>query len=231
MYFAHDPYNFHTMGKDSIKQANPDHPIHELIAKRWSPYAFDSAPVAPEQLKSCLEAARWAASSFNEQPWSFIIATRDDETEFDRLINCLMEANQEWARNTGVLILTVIQKRFTRNDKPNRVAEHDLGLAIANLTTQAVALGVAVHQMAGVNLSKARQTYAIPDTHEPMTVVALGYAADPSQFEDESLARRDLAPRSRKPLSDFVFTGGWGQTAQVVSGPVGLPASPGTNTV
>jgi len=204
------------MSEHAVKHAETGHPIHELLAKRWSPYAFDPVPVEPEKLRSCLEAARWAASSFNEQPWSFIIAARNDEAEFGRMVGCLMEANQGWASKAGVLMLTAIRKHFSRNDKPNRVAEHDLGLAIGNLTLQAVDLGLAVHQMAGVNLSDVRQTYAIADTHEPMTAIALGYAADPSRVEDENLAQRDLAPRARKPLSDFVFAGRWGQAAPVV---------------
>jgi nitroreductase len=192
---------------NDAKRATPDHPIHELITDRWSPYIFEPREVEREKLLSCLEAARWAASSFNEQPWSFILAERTDEAEFNRMLSCLMEANQAWAANAGVLLLTVVAKSFSRNNNPNRVAQHDLGLAVGNLSLQATQQGLAVHQMAGVELSKARTIYSIPDSHEPVTAVAIGYAGDPSQ--NESLAQRDQAPRSRKPLSEFVFTGGW----------------------
>ena len=206
------------MTHNSAKDAQVDHPIHELLAVRYSPYAFDARPVERSKLLSCLEAARWAASSFNEQPWSFIVAGREDGDAFEGLLGSLVEANQAWAGNAGVLILTVISRSFSRNDKPNRVAEHDLGLAAANLTIQATALGLASHQMAGVNLARARQTYNIPDSHDPVTMIALGYAADPASISDEQLAERDRAPRSRKPLAEFVFGGAWGQTAPEAGG-------------
>lgn len=192
---------------NDTKRATPDYPIHELIAERWSPYVFEPREVEREKLLSCLEAARWAASSFNEQPWSFVLAERSDETEFDRILSCLIEANQAWAKDAGALLLTVVAKSFSRNNKPNRVAQHDLGLAVGNLSLQATQLGLAVHQMAGVELSKARTTYSIPETHEPVTAIAIGYAGDPSQSKD--LGQRDLAPRSRKPLSEIVFAGKW----------------------
>lgn len=195
------------------KHADPAFPIHELIAERWSPYAYDPRPVEVEKLRSCLEAARWAASSYNEQPWSFIVARREDTAAFEKMLGCLAEPNQAWAKNAGVLLLTVYKKTFSQNGKPNRVAEHDIGLAAGNICLQATALGLAVHQMAGVNLSVARQTYSIPDTHEPTTAIAIGYAAE--TIEDESLAQRDSAARSRKPQDEFVFGGEWGEKFEV----------------
>jgi nitroreductase len=201
------------MVDNTVKHASPDHEILEPLAKRYSPYVFDPKPVETPKLLSCLEAARWAPSSFNEQPWSFIVATRDDAGEFQRMIDCLTEANQEWAKDAGVVMLTVVCKTFARNGKPNRVAEHDVGLAMGNLCVQATTLGLHVHQMAGVNLAKARQTYNIPDTHEPFTAAAIGYAGDPKQAANQDLAQRDLSPRPRKPLAEIVFTGNWRQAA------------------
>jgi len=192
------------------KTASADHPIVPLLAERWSPYAFAPQPVEEEKLLSCLEAARWAASSYNEQPWVFLIARREHAPEFRQMLACLVEANQEWAQHAGVLLLTVAARQFSRNAKPNRMAEHDVGLAAGNLSVQATALGLAVHQMAGINPSKARQAYGIPDTHDPLTAIAMGYAVVPPG--DHSFARRDQTPRSRKPLQDFVFRGRWGQT-------------------
>ncbi|MBP89618.1 MAG: nitroreductase [Planctomycetaceae bacterium] len=186
---------------NQAKRAQANHPILDLLADRWSPYAFDPQTVEEEKLLSCLEAARWAASSYNEQPWSFVVAKREDETEFPRLLDCLLEANQAWAKNAGVLMITVTSKQFSRDGKPNLMAEHDIGLAIGNLTAQATSFGLFVHQMAGINRSKARQTYNIPESHEPLTAIGLGYAAN---------AQRDQAPRSRRPLSEFVFKGAWG---------------------
>jgi len=196
------------------KQAQPNHPIHELIANRWSPYCYAPRAVEPEKLTSCLEAARWAASSYNEQPWTFILATRDDQPEFSKLLGCLVEANQVWAQHVGVLMLGVIAKAFSRNGTLNRVAMHDLGLAAGNLCLQATALGLSVHQMGvgGVDLEKARQVYAIPETHAPVTAIAIGYTADPD-VSDPQLAGRDKGPRTRKPLSEFVYRGQWGTSA------------------
>lgn len=199
------------MTQGHVKHASADHPIHELLARRWSPYAYDPRPVERAALLTCLEAARWAASSFNEQPWSFLVAAREEEAEFARMLACLMEANQAWARNAGVLMLTVAARTFTRNGKPNRVAEHDVGMAVAGLTVQATDLGLVVHEMAGVNLARARQQYAIPESHDPLTAIALGYAADVETFADAGLAQRDRTPRARKPLGDFVFAGTWGR--------------------
>src|SRR5215212_5312678 len=135
-----------------VKHATPDHPILQPIAERWSPYAFNGQPVEREKLLSCLEAARWAESSYNEQPWVFFLAERTNAAEFERALECLLEANQVWARHAGVLILTATSRTFKKNGSPNRVAEHDLGIAAAHFALQATALGLQAHQMAGVNL-------------------------------------------------------------------------------
>lgn len=195
------------------KHAQTDHPILDVLAQRWSPYVFEPRPVEREKLLSCLEAARWAPSSYNEQPWSFLVARREEPEEFARMLDCLSEGNQAWAKNAGVLMITVVCRTFQRNNKPNRVAEHDIGQAAANLTVQATALGLAVHQMAGVELHKARAAYQIPETHEPYTAIALGYAGDPATADNSPLAQRDQAPRPRKPLAEIVFSGRWGQPA------------------
>jgi nitroreductase len=191
------------------KPAANDHPIHDLLRRRWSPVAFDPRPVEREKLLSLLEAARWAASSYNEQPWRFIVATIDRPQEHARMLACLVEGNQAWARGAPVLILTVVKRAFDRGGKPNRVAEHDVGLAAGNLTTQATALGLAVHPMAGVELEKARAAYAIPPGFDPYTAIAVGYPGDASRLP-EALRARDAAPRSRLPLRQIVFEGRWG---------------------
>jgi nitroreductase len=196
------------------KITKPDHPVHNLIAQRWSPYYFAPRSVERDKLLSCLEAARWAASSYNEQPWSFIIAHREDEAGFAKMVGCLMEANQAWAQHVGVLMITTVSRTFTKNGKPNRVAEHDLGLAMGNFCLQATEMGLHVHQMAGLDIEKTRETYAVPEGHDPVTAVAIGYAADPGDApKDHPLAQRDTGERSRKPLSAFVFTGKFGNAA------------------
>ncbi len=198
------------------KQADPDHPVLQPIADRFSPYLYEPRAVETDKLLTCLEAARWAASSFNEQPWRFIVATREDEPAFKAALECLMDANQPWAANAGVLILTAVSTSFSRNGNPNRVAEHDLGLAAGNLSVQAAALGLQVHQMAGVNLAKVRQTYNIPEGFEPVTAMTIGYAADPNAAgEGNELADRDKGGRERKPFDEWVFAGNWGNAASL----------------
>lgn len=197
------------------KQASPDHPIHELIARRWSPYAFADRPVSDDDLRSLFEAARWAASSYNEQPWTYILATKGEPDEFDRLLSCLVEGNQGWAADAPVLALGCTSLRFFRNGKPNAAAVHDLGLASATLTLEATARGLVVHQMIGILPDKARELYLIPEGVQPVTGLAIGYAADPSKLS-EKYRERDLAPRSRKPLNEFVFDGEWGVASKIM---------------
>jgi nitroreductase len=200
------------MNARHVKHAAPGHPVLDAIAQRWSPYVYDGRPVEQAKLLSCLEAARWAASSFNEQPWSFIVARREDKPAFDAALSCLMEANQVWARDAGVLMLTVVSRFFTRNNTANRVAEHDLGMAAGNLSLQATALGLQAHHMAGVNLARIRQLYEIPEGQDPYTAIALGYAAD-AATSAAPLADRDKGARARKELSQFVFKDKWKKPA------------------
>lgn len=200
----------------SDKKASPDHPIHNLLTARWSPYAFDDRPVSDADLRAVFEAARWAPSSYNEQPWSYIVAKRENLEEFQVLLSCLVEGNQVWAKAAPVLALGIVRLRFVRNDKPNRAAVHDLGLAAGNLLVEATARGLSVHQMIGIVPEKAREVYEIPEGSEAWTALAIGYPGDPSRLP-EPLKGRDLAPRQRKPLREFVFGGKWGQASPIVS--------------
>jgi nitroreductase len=198
-----------------VKAAAPDHPIHELIARRWSPYAFSDRPVAVEDLRSVFEAARWAPSSLNEQPWSYIVATKEQPEQFEALLSCLVEANQQWAKAAPVLALGVAALEFKRNARPNRVALHDLGLAAGNLCLEATARGLMVHQMAGIQPERARELYGIPENAEAVTALAIGYLAPPEGLP-EKLRDRELAPRQRKRLAEFVFGGSWGSPSELV---------------
>jgi len=199
------------------KLAETRYPIHELLRERWSPRAFADRTVEPEKLRSLLEAARWAPSSFNEQPWSFIVATKEHPGEYERLLSCLVEGNIRWAQHAPVLMLSVAKLAFERNQKPNRHAFHDVGLAVENLVIQATALGLAVHQMAGFHVDKARELFSIPDGHEPVAALVLGFPGDPAGLP-EDLRERERAPRTRKPLESFVFSGQWGQLSPLVHG-------------
>jgi nitroreductase len=197
------------------KEASTDYPINELLAKRWSPYGFDERSVARADLLSLLEAARWAPSSYNEQPWSYFVATKDDPEQFSKLLSCLVEANQAWAKAAPVLLLGVVSLRFSRNNKENRAAVHDLGLAAENLVIEATARGLDVHQMIGILPDKAREIYQIPASYEAWTAMAIGYKADPAKLPD-ALKQRDLTPRERKPLPQFVFADRWGNPSPLV---------------
>lgn len=199
------------------RPAETDHPVHDLIRRRWSPRAFADRPVEPEKLCRLLEAARWAASSYNEQPWSFLVATRDNPEAFDKTVGCLVEGNVPWASKAPVLMLSVAHLTFERNGKPNRHALHDVGLAMGNFVLEATALGLFVHQMAGFHVDKAREVFAIPDSHEPVAMIAVGYAGDLDSLP-EPYRERELSPRTRKPLADFVFTGNWGSVSTLVGG-------------
>ena len=199
----------------SEKRASIDYPISELIAERWSPYAFDNRLVPEADLRSLFEAARWAPSSYNEQPWSYIVATRDNSEQFQRLLSCLVDANQVWAKAAPVLALGVVSLKFARNAKDNRAAVHNLGLASGNLVLEATARGLFVHQMIGILPDRAREIYEIPEGYEAWTGLAIGYRGDPTSLPDP-LRERERAPRQRKPLSEFVFNGKWGNPSPLV---------------
>jgi nitroreductase len=197
------------------KQASADYPIQELLAKRWSPYAFQDRPVPEDDLRSLFEAARWAASSFNEQPWTYIVATKEDPEEFQLLLSCLVEFNQGWAKAAPVLALGIASLTSARNGRVNRAAVHDLGLAAGNLLVEATARGLVVHQMLGIFPDKARQVFDIPQGFEAWTAIAIGYRGDPMSLPD-ALRERERLPRQRKPLSQFVFSGKWGSPSPLV---------------
>jgi nitroreductase len=197
------------------KTALNDYPIHDLLKRRWSPRAFADRPVELDKLRSLLEAARWAPSSFNEQPWAFVVATRDQPEDFARVLGCLVEGNQAWAKAAPVLMLSFAHVSFNLNGKTNRHAYHDVGLAMANLTVQATAEGLAVHQMAGIVLEKCRAAFNPPDGWDPVAGAAIGYVGDPNALP-EPLRERELAAPTRKPLRSFVFSGAWGKPSPLL---------------
>jgi nitroreductase len=191
------------------KPASTDHPIFDLLARRWSTRAFSDRSVDRATLASLFEAARWAPSSGNGQPWTFLVATKDDASEHERMASVLVPGNA-WARNAPVLALSVATVH--RDDKPNRHAYHDLGLATENLVIQAVSMRLAVHMMAGFKVDMAREVFEIPPNHDPVTMIAIGHPGDPESLA-EDLRKKDLNPRQRKPIREFVFSGKFGQPA------------------
>jgi nitroreductase len=198
------------------KLAPNDAPINELIRNRWSPRAFADKPIPPDVLRSLFEAARWAPSSNNEQPWTFLVAPKDDKENFEKMLNVLVEFNAGWAKHAPVLMLAVAKLSFAKNNTPNRNAQYDTGSATAWLSVEATARGLFVHQMAGFDPEKARHAFGIPVGWEAIAALAIGYPGDPGSLPDR-LKERELAPRTRKPLSEFVMAGHWGQPASFVS--------------
>ncbi len=188
------------------KPAPSDFPVHQLIRERWSPRAFADKPVPQNILRSLFEAARWAPSSYNEQPWAYLVATKDDKDSFANTLSVLVEFNAGWAKRAPALAIAVAELAFANNHAPNRNAQYDTGAATALLSVEATAHGLAVHQMAGFDPEKARQLFGIPAGWEAIAALAIGYPGEP-------LKDRELAPRTRKPIAEFVMAGHWGHTA------------------
>jgi nitroreductase len=191
------------------RPAPADHPVHELLAMRWSPRAFDTAAIGAAELASLLEAARWAPSASNEQPWSFLVAQRAEQEGFARLLACLNPNNQAWAGRAAVLMIGVARMTLSTKPQPNRHALYDLGQAVACMSVQATALGLAVHQMAGFDAARARNDCAVPEGCDPVIAIAVGRPGDPLLLP-EALQVREAVPRVRKPVGEFVFGAAWG---------------------
>lgn len=198
------------------KPASTDAPVHELIRHRWSPRAFETRPVEPEKLRSLFEAARWAASTTNSQPWYYIVATHDDAENFARVLQCFNENNQAWTKHAPVIGLSVTAVNFASSGKPNRFAFHDLGAATATMALEAVSQGLQLHQMGGIFPDKAREVFGVPEGYEVAAGIALGYPGDPKSLPD-TLRQRESQPRQRKPVSEFVFSGHWGKPAALAA--------------
>ena len=189
---------------------NPtDYPIHDLLSARWSPYAFDpNKTVDSATLHSLFEAARWAMSSYNAQPWRYIVGNRaTDDGVWNQVHDVLVEGNKPWTKNASVLALGLAVRDFEHNGKPNKAALHDLGAASASLTFEATSHGLVVHQMIGIDPDKARSVFGIDDSMDAVTALAIGYAGDASAV-DEEYAKRDQKKRERKPLSEIIVRGG-----------------------
>ena len=184
------------------KPAQTDYPILEIISQRWSPLAFSSQPVEDAKLMSVFEASRWAPSSFNDQPWRYVVGHYGDANHA-KLSECLVEGNG-WAKNAGVLILSIAKMFFDYNKKENRCAVHDLGAANAYLVLQATALDLITHQMEGFDLERVRRLFKIGEGFVPVSIMAVGYPGKPEDLS-EQLQQREKAPRARKKIEDFIW--------------------------
>jgi nitroreductase len=197
---------------DHPKHAAPAHEILDVIRHRWSPRAFDTAEVTPDELKRLFEAARWAPSSSNEQPWRFVVADRRRTPEaFQALLETLASSNQGWARAAPVLVLVAVNLTLSRSGALNRHAWYDAGGAVAFLTLQATAQGLGVRQMEGFDHDRAAAACAVPPSFEAAVVMAVGYPGDPASLPAEHHRAAERRPRSRQPIGEFVFEGTWGK--------------------
>jgi nitroreductase len=195
---------------DTLKRGTTDASVEDLFLRRWSPRAFAKQAVSDRELKVVFTAGGWAASCFNEQPWRFLVGRKDDST-WKRILEALFASNQEWARSAPVLYASFAKRTFTLNNQPNRVAQHDVGAASAQIALQATAVGLYVHGMVGFDPEKVRSAFKIPDDFEPVACWALGYRGDPDQLSDR-LKEREIEPRQRRSLKDWVFSE-WGRPA------------------
>ena len=196
------------------KKATINFPIHELLENRWSPRAFDGRKVEIEKLRRMLEAARWAPSASNEQPWIFIVGEMGDET-YQMIFDTLVEFNQLWAKTAPVLMLAIGKKTSVKTGKINDWFKYDVGQAVAHLTFQASAEGLFVHQMGGFDTYKARELFMIPNDYEALTAIAVGYQGDYSMLHPK-LQNLELAERVRKSADEFVFSNKFGEKSTLI---------------
>jgi len=190
---------------DQLKRAPATKGVIPEILHRWSPRSFSDRAVSPSDLATVFEAARWAASSYNEQPWRFLVGHRGSDT-YQKIFSSLMEFNQAWAGTAPILILDATRTKFSHNGSDNPVALYDLGAAAATLCYQATALGLHTHQMAGFDRNIARQVFNVPEVFVFGAVIALGYQGDPSALTIPQMKDQEVSPRQRKPLSELVFS-------------------------
>jgi nitroreductase len=197
------------------KPAETSVPLNDLIRNRWSPRAYSNRMVPREDLVAVLESARWAASCNNMQPWRYIVTTREDAVEHQRMVDCLKPGNQEWAPKAPVLMIALASLMRPNGDE-NRHAFYDTGAASALLTLEAAARGLFARQMAGIEVDKVRETYAVPDDYGVVAGIALGYQGEPGNLP-EHRQEPETAARVRNPLADMVFTGAFGTSSPLVS--------------
>jgi nitroreductase len=186
------------------KPTDNQYPVNTLIKQRWSPRAFGEKPVEEEKLNSLFEAARWAPSAFNEQPWRFIVGKKGNET-YDKILQTLVEWNQQWAGKAPVLILNIAAKTFSRNDKPNAVAQYDLGQAVAFMLVEAVNQGLISHEMSGFDAEAATRSLAIPENYQAVSVTAIGYYSNATLLP-EDMQQSEKDERKRRSLNETVFS-------------------------
>lgn len=198
---------------DLLKRAPEVKGVFPEALHRWSPRSFSDREVSIQDLRTIFEAVRWTASSFNEQPWRYLVGRRADAA-YNKIFESLVEFNQAWAKTAPVLILNAARKTFSHNGTENVVALYDLGASAATLCYQAMHLGIHTHQMGGYNREVARRLFSIPDDYMTGAVIAMGYLGEPSALTSDSLRQQEISPRERKTVSEFVYSA-WGEPAHL----------------
>ncbi|MDX2085538.1 MAG: nitroreductase family protein [Candidatus Melainabacteria bacterium] len=194
-----------------LKPAETSYDVHPLIQQRWSPRALADTPIEPWKLCALLEAARWSPSSYNEQPWRFVVGTQPGADASLNTLRTLLLPGNDWAQRAPMLVLALAKRTFTQTGEVNRHAWHDVGIAMAAMAFQAQALGLFTHMMAGFEAKRAVVELALPPEYEPVSMMAVGYYGDPGQLSQVWQQEAEHAPRVRKPLQELVFSGYWGQ--------------------
>lgn len=199
------------------KIAQTKYGVLDLIRERWSPRAYAATPIAEQSLKRILEAASWAASSMNEQPWRIILGIKEHNPDtYQKIYDCLLPMNQMWAKLAPVLMVVCSKKSFTLNGAVNRSAQYDCGAAVSMMSLQAIHEDLYMRQMAGISHQAIVDTFEIPHDYEPLVVIALGYLGEPERIEEESRRKSESKTRSRKSLSQFVFGDEWNTSHGIV---------------
>lgn len=194
---------------DLLNVLPTEHPILPQLTQRRSPRGYTTQAVSAEVLQQLFTAAGSAASCFGEQPWRFIVGSQQSSPEaYQKILSILAEFNQAWAKNASALAIAVAKTTFSHDSNPNAWAKHDVGQAVATLAIQGAELGVQIHQMAGFSQEAARTAFQIPAEYELVSVFTIGYPGNVEGLP-EALQQRELAPRTRKPLGEIMFEGGW----------------------
>lgn len=178
--------------------------INKLIKERYSPVVFLDKEIDEQLLMQLFEAARWAPSAFNEQPWRFLYCSKKDKERYEKLFSCLVDGNKEWAKTAPALMLVLAKKNFSHHNKPNSFHQFDTGMAVENFIIAAMEHGVFVHQMGGFSADQAREKFTISDDYSIISVAAIGYPGDINTLP-EALKQRAEKPRVRKEISEILF--------------------------
>lgn len=199
-----DEHRTHPFKSEASARRKPTFKINDFIVNRWSPRAMSGEELQEDELMSLFEAARWAPSSFNNQPWRFVYAKRNT-THWERLLGLLADSNKIWAKDAAVLIVVVSSQNFEYNDKPSITHQFDAGAAWENLALEAASRGLAAHGMQGFDYERAKTELEVPDSYDVMAMIAVGKRGSKEKLPSK-LQEREF-PNDRKLLKDIIMEG------------------------